>query len=423
MTPRRPRILVVERSSALTEELSAAFRRADGPEFVHLRQTTHLIDVVLDQGPWEMVVAGPSEESQAGLRRLVELREVAPDLGLLVVVDGTDPADLGAFVRSRPDELINLPATRTDLRNAVLATLEAVEGRRSTTVVVSAPAEAGTTRLDAGEPSAPRATVFAIGGPTGGSGKTFVAVNMAYLLARAPGRRVVLIDLDTQFGEITAALQLRPANTMHDILYDEQDRAHDDAELAEALIESLTDTPYGFSVLPAPKDPVQADAIGPDEVARILVAVREQADFVVLDTPTGLREIGLAALDYTDHIVAVTQIDVPGLYNLRSFLDTLDRLGVEEGKRSTILNKDLPEAGVTSDDAVAVLGPVTGSVKFSAAVGRALNAGRPMCEMDPSHEVSRALVTALAPLLPPEAVQAMPRRQRGFRWPWKRRSA
>ncbi|MEX0659112.1 MAG: AAA family ATPase [Egibacteraceae bacterium] len=387
----RRRVLVVDRRPELTQKLRTALVGDDRPEIVHLAQTTHALEVLTQDGPWDVVVAGPSEESGAGLRRLAQIREADPTLGLVVAINGKEPADLGAFVRARPDGLLRVPAGPAALRSTLLAATEASSERRGTKLEVAPALVEDTTRLG---------RIYTIGGPTGGCGKTTVAVNLAALLGRPGTHKVVLVDLDVQFGEVTAALQLRPANTIYDVLFDAADQRASGAEVAEALATNLTPTPYGFSVLPAPRDPVQGDMITADDVVQLLVSLRQTADYIIVDTPTGLREGALAALDMSDDIVVVSQVDVPGVANLRTYINMLERLGVDVEHQHVLLNKEMVESGITAHDAIEVLGPVAGTMPFHPAVLRALNEGRPLCASEPDHPVARMLWTALTGLLP-----------------------
>lgn len=409
----RARVLVVDRTSDLTDKLRHALSGTDRPELVHLGKTTRLMEVLTEDGPWDVVVAGPSEESRAGLRRLAELRDADPGVGLLVTVNGKEPADLEALVRARADELVRVPAAPQTLRAGLLTSLGAANARRG------AAADEAVREADT---KARLGRVYTVGGPTGGSGKTMVALSLAAMVARDPDAKVVVVDLDVQFGEVTAALQLRPTTTLYDVLFDENDEPADDTAVAEALAASLTETRSGFSVLPAPVDPVQADAVGAAEVSQLLAQLRNQADYIVVDQPTGLREIALAALDHSEHHIAVSQVDVPGVANLKNYLTMLDRLGVET--RSVILNKELTESGVSGADAVEVLGPVAATLPFAADVPRALNEGRPFWEVDPHHPIATALHGALRHLLPAgaEAPPADDTDQARRKW-WPRRSS
>lgn len=416
----RARVLVIDRARTLAVDLTEAFEddgsQDEAVEIVHLARTTQAVDVIAAEGPWDAVVAGPSEASRTGLRRLADVRAQDPDLGVLAAVNGTEPADVQSLVRARPDELVRLPMAADKLAGALRSTIDAARARREEHAPAPAPAPAP-------QPTPQRTgRVLTVGGPTGGCGKTTLAINLASLLARETDRRVVLVDLDLQFGEVTAALQLRPPHTIYDLLFDEADRPLGAEEVAESLDGSLTATTAGFEVLAAPRDPVQADMITTDQVEMLLEAVRGQADEVIVDTPTGLRDATLTALDMADHLVAVTQVDVPGVANMRSYLDTVDQLGLDPERRTVVLNKELAESGVSADDAQQVLGLVAGSVPFTPGVMRALNSGRPFCEVEPDHGTTKALRTALAGLLPEESADVPPEEPKGLRGWWRRQT-
>ena len=53
-------------------------------------------------------------------------------------------------------------------------------------------------------------------GPKGGTGKTLTSCNLAVALALA-GQKVLIIDLDLQFGDVALCLGLPPEKTMYDL--------------------------------------------------------------------------------------------------------------------------------------------------------------------------------------------------------------
>src|SRR3546814_11654699 len=70
-------------------------------------------------------------------------------------------------------------------------------------------------------------TVYTISSATGGCGKTFYATNLAYFLTRFTQKRVCIVDLDLQFGEVSTALRLRPKYTIFDALQREDTAEND----------------------------------------------------------------------------------------------------------------------------------------------------------------------------------------------------
>lgn len=70
------RILVISRSPALSRSIQASL----GPGFQVLTSAnvTDVIEEVHEQGPFDVLVAGPMFDSHAGMARLAQLRSVGP---------------------------------------------------------------------------------------------------------------------------------------------------------------------------------------------------------------------------------------------------------------------------------------------------------------------------------------------------------
>jgi capsular exopolysaccharide synthesis family protein len=145
-------------------------------------------------------------------------------------------------------------------------------------------------------------------------GKTFVAVNLANILAMS-GQRVILIDLDMRKPKVHRAFETssfkQGASTiligMHTV---------DDC-IQNSKIDNLHFIPAG----PTPPNP--AELIGSQHFVKLLEEVKARYDLVVIDTPP----VGLV----TDGMLVMEAADVP-LYVVRAnfsrkvFLKTLDRI-------------------------------------------------------------------------------------------------
>ncbi|HEV3364366.1 MAG TPA: AAA family ATPase, partial [Acidimicrobiia bacterium] len=242
-----------------------------------------------------------------------------------------------------------------------------------------------------------QAQVFTVSSATGGCGKTFMATNMALFLARHTHKRVVLVDLDLQFGEVSTALRLRPNYTIYDAL----NRDDDNFDFGEHLDEFLVQHEGGFSVLAAPKDPAEADRIGPADVTRILDVLRGHCDYLVVDTPAALTEVVLAAFDVSEHLFSLATVDLPSVRNLGVFLQTLDKLRIPSDNISLILNKAERDVGLD-------IGQITrlfpqgfkAILPYAREVSRSINMGMPVLASDPTSEVSRKLAACLLEYLP-----------------------
>ena len=242
--------------------------------------------------------------------------------------------------------------------------------------------------------------LITIGSATGGCGKTFFATNLAATVART-GADVLLVDLDLQFGEVAVSLQLKPINSLLDGLYGKGGRALPREELPAHLGELVVKHPSGMDVLAAPRDPADADLMTEADVIHLIDVALERYDVVVIDTPPALNEIVLAALDRSEVIVALASLDVPSLKNLSSYLDTLDRIGIDRSRLRLILNKIDRDVGIDADQAQDIFdGRFVGLIFHDRAVSRALNLGAILVDSEPRSRVTKQLTDAIEAVLP-----------------------
>ncbi|GII05870.1 AAA family ATPase [Planobispora takensis] len=242
----------------------------------------------------------------------------------------------------------------------------------------------------------------------GGCGKTTVATNLAVALAAGGQRRVLLVDLDVEFGDVAIALQLTPERGLADAIT-MADR------LDETGLRSLL-TPYrpGLDTLLAPVRPTDGEQIGGPLVGEVLRLARDMFDYVVVDTPPHFSDPALAALDVTDHFVVLAAPDVLTLKNTRIALETLDLLGHPADRRIVTLNRSGSPVGLTPQDVERVLRvPPHAHIPSSADVPLSLNRGVPLAAADPAHPVSRAIADIAVRHL--SAPPGPPSRERGRR--------
>jgi cellulose biosynthesis protein BcsQ len=362
----------------------------------------------------DVLLFGEQELTVAGLRRLARWRRLQPaGVAVAHIADPLrDRRDLRAagvqhLVRGRltPAKLRNV------LRHADLTLAELVEaaGRHAPEpvddiVVFEEGADDVEPMLDAypdepDEPVGKLAKLVTIASATGGCGKTFFATNAASLFS-AVGQRVLLIDLDLQFGEVAAALQVQHGYSLYDGLYGTSGERLPASAMREYLDDLVHHHPLGFDVLTAPRDPVLADFVGARDAMTLLDAVLPRYDIVIADTPPSLNDVVIAALDRSDLVAVLATLDVPSLRNLTSFLDVLHRLDMDDKRVRLVLNKAERDVGVTVEQAnEAFGGRFEGVLPVDRAVSRSVNLGTTVAVHEPRAKISRALVPAVNALL------------------------
>jgi pilus assembly protein CpaE len=186
-------------------------------------------------------------------------------------------------------------------------------------------------------------------GPKGGAGKTLTSCNLAVSLAHS-GRKVVLVDLDLQFGDVGLALGLAPERTVYDLA---KSGGSVDAEKIEGF---LTTHSSGLRVLMAPTRPDQAAGISVEFLRDVYAALRASNDFVVVDTPPGFTSEVIASIDSSSHVCMVGMLDAPSLKNTKLGLETLELMGYDDDRIRMVLNRADSRVGIAQDEVVAITG-------------------------------------------------------------------
>ena len=364
-----------------------------------------------DGGPFDVLVAGPVALKPNGFQRLRELRLRSPETQLLLALNHWRSSDLRETVRAGALDILRLPVADDGLLEAIEQAIETGASLRTAR---------GDDQHEETEKTGP-GTVIAVVSASGGSGKTFLASNLAYHLVSSK-KRTCLIDLDLQFGELSTALRLKPRHTIYDLISTEAD----EDEMAARFEDYLERHESGIRVLPAPEDPEQADTIEAYHVAAVIEAARSKFDFVIVDTPTALSEGVLVALEQADQIFCLATLDLPSVRNLGVMLATLKKLKVPVERVSLLMNKVEPDVGIDVAR-VEQYFPQGFSmvIPYGREVNRSLNMGQPVLAYAPRGEVSKALASGLLTNLKAGAAEddaTSPERRRRRVWP-SRKSA
>jgi pilus assembly protein CpaE len=404
------RILVFDTTGDLADQLREAVRTMDPtPEVVSCGRSRALGDF-LTQQRFDLLVAGPGLDTRTGWERLRIIREEMPEMPVVLVLREGAEVDPHDVVRAGAVEILDLPLDPPKAAPVIERALGIAARLR--------PTDDG---ADGADPASLPRRVISVASASGGCGKTFLATNLAWLLHRRAGRRVCIVDLDLQFGEVASTLRLRPHATIVDLVQ----AARDGADMASVFEEHCDVHPSGISVLAAPRDPTEAEGLTADDVGRVIDAARRRFDDVVVDTPAALSDSVLAALSRSDELILLATLDVPSVHNVHVFLGTLQRLGVDAEGIRLMVNKAEADAGIEVAQVLKLFPQGIGAtLPYSADVLRSVNAGSPVLDVTPEAVVSRRLLAALAPLLPPDAQARLAAEQAATRhWPrpWRTR--
>lgn len=202
------------------------------------------------------------------------------------------------------------------------------------------------TALTEGKVSNSKSKVIMIFGTKGGVGKSSFATNLAAKLSYA-GRKVALLDFDFSFGNINSYMGINSEKSILELI---QEQASPNVDIIRRF---MIVHESGVHVLTAPKSPEYADIITPDQVEKIISALRIHYDYVIIDSSANFSENNLVCIDCASEIMFLTSLELVALKDAKKGLDVLSQLTQAE-KIKCVINK-ASKGPITEKDVQKVL--------------------------------------------------------------------
>ena len=240
------------------------------------------------------------------------IREEAPDTLIVCSSEDASPDIILQSYRSGATDFLRQPLTDEEI-NSVFARIEQARVR---------PSDA--THLG---------RVIAVYSSKGGGGATFVTANLAASLARLSGRKTCIMDLNMQAGDQPLYLGLEPVYSMHDVVRNFE-RMDD-----QLLTSYLTQRSKNLSLLASPSEIGKEEEVRAEHITRVIMMLRAQSEYVLLDSQHTMNEATIAALDAADDIVLLMTLDIPSIRSTKRALDVFTRLGYDRKRIKVVLNR------------------------------------------------------------------------------------
>lgn len=329
-----------------------------------------LLDYI-DERPEELlVVIGADTTLKAALEISKHFRSVRPALGVILVRTRLEVSTLSKAMQAGVREVVSAD----DAAELLAASKRSIEVSET---LADKQVDATVVR---------RGKLILVFSAKGGCGKTTVSTNLAQVLASDPDKSVCLADFDLQFGDVAVAMQLEPTKTVSDAIRMEQSL---DLQGIRSLV---THVKPNLDVLMAPLDPADVEFITPDLAQKILRGLKDTYDYVVVDAPPAFTEVILRAFDLADRFLLLTTLDTPSLKNLKVTLGTLAALGMPRNKWHVIVNRATAKSGINLSDVQTAIGmEISATIPDSELVPVAINQGKTVVELQPTHAVSKAI--------------------------------
>ena len=166
----------------------------------------------------------------------------------------------------------------------------------------------------------------------GGLGKTTVAVNLGYELARRDRRsKVAIVDMNLFLGDVTTFLDITPPYDLS-FLIEKLDETKDVVDLTTQYSDSnyyvIADSPY--------RD--YSRNITKEDVVKMLNVLRKKFKYIIIDNSSAITGKTKYILDLSDMILLITESNLPTLNNCKRCLDFFEHIGLQK-KTQIVLNR------------------------------------------------------------------------------------
>jgi pilus assembly protein CpaE len=192
------------------------------------------------------------------------------------------------------------------------------------------------------------ARVLAFFSSKGGVGKSVLALNSAIIMSRDMGKRVLLVDMDLQFGDISMMINQYNQKTIMEAIDDGQ------IDYYENIKSYLYKYNENLDMLFAPGKPEAAEYIIKSTIERIMKTLQNQYDVIIVDTGINFNDNTLYILDLAETILFVSTMDIVSLKNTRLGLRVMQSLGYDNEKVKLIINRCTASYGISRQDVEAV---------------------------------------------------------------------
>lgn len=231
---------------------------------------------------------------------------------------------------------------------------------------------------------------IAVLAPSGGSGASTIALNIATALAKHP-TPTLLVDLNLVTGDLAALLNTEPEHSIADLCRN-LDRL--DGFMFKQLVAHHES---GLDLLPAPRVLADRTRVSPEGVSQALRFAKSLYPYIVVDLDNSFGAEQLQVLLEADVVLVVVRLEFTSLRNTNRVLEYLRSAGIDDRKIRLVINRHRQPKELSVAEAEEALGQ-----KLSCfvpddprAVNQSNNSGVPVVTGWPRSKVAKSL-TSLA---------------------------
>lgn len=223
----------------------------------------------------------------------------------------------------------------------------------------------------------------------GGSGASLIATNLAHQMALENRGRVVLVDLDLQFGSLSHYLDLNPKRGIKQALENVEDLD------TLALEGYLANHVSGLQVLSSESDRLLLnDEVSVEQLQQLFKLLAQEHRHLVVDLPRQIDLITTTVLEQADQVVLTLQQGITYLRDAARLIEVMRRdLDIPDHRILVVLNRYDKSAPISIEEVAKALKhqPILTMPNDFRHVTESLNNGLPLQQIARRAPISRAL--------------------------------
>ena len=209
----------------------------------------------------------------------------------------------------------------------------------------------------------------------GGVGKSVLSVNSSIIFSLQASKKVLLFDMDLQFGDISMLINEYKQKTIIDAIDDGQIDTYD------SIKPYLFNYKDNLDIMFAPRKPEAAEYISKESIEKMFKIFKNQYDYIIVDTGINFSDITLYVLDVSDVILFITTMEIVALKNAKLGLSVMQSLGYDKDKVKLVINRFNTSYGITKKEVEEVFKDniYTAVPDDEKTVNLSVNSGQPFC--------------------------------------------
>lgn len=370
---RNPRVIVIDQDQVARSEVQKMLALSGFAVLGEAGYGIEAVSLAKDTEP-DVIVIAIEEPVIRALQTVEAVADLLPQSPLVAYSSIKDAASMRKAMLAGVSDYLVTPVQEEDLINSIHGVLAQEERRRAR---ISG---------DVDEPVA-CGTVLTVFGAKGGIGKTTISTNLATALVQKTNQSVVLVDLDTRFGDVAILMDIPVERSIADLA------ASEDEINREILQDCLYTHNTGVTILPAPVRPTDWRNVHAGHIERVVMLLAQSYDYVILDTPGTFNDIVARSLELATMVLLVATVDMASLKDTLLAIDMLRSWNYPQEKVKLVINATNEASNVQPQEVKRMLGrEVFWNIPYDRNISTSTQLGMPVVVTKPSSKAAESLV-------------------------------